>query len=143
MHHDGEVDENSHKPDIILFYNSTKGAVDTVDQLSHSYSAQRRTRRWPLAFFTNIVNLAAINAFILFREQQPQHVSGASYKRRIFLQNLGKEMVTPLIRLRSVSLNGLSMSVQNAIVACDVLPKRSPSERPLADNDHTETRKTS
>ena len=40
MHDDKEVDMKSIKPEIILFYDSTKGAVDTVDQLCHLYSVQ-------------------------------------------------------------------------------------------------------
>lgn len=33
MHHSHTVDIDSGKPEIILFYNETKGAVDTIDQL--------------------------------------------------------------------------------------------------------------
>src|SRR5215510_5531487 len=46
--------------EIIHFYNSTKGGVDTVDQLCGNYSVSRRTRRWPLCiFFSNSSTLQA------------------------------------------------------------------------------------
>ena len=45
------------KPDMILYYNQTKGVVDTVDQICHTYSVQRKTKRWPLAYFMNLYNL--------------------------------------------------------------------------------------
>ena len=64
MHHDNHVDKDTSKPDIILSYNSTKGAVDTVDQLCHSYSVQRKSKRWPVAYFMSTINLAGINLFL-------------------------------------------------------------------------------
>ena len=33
MHRDDKIDDQTGKPDIILYYNQTKGAVDTVDQM--------------------------------------------------------------------------------------------------------------
>jgi len=54
MHHDKTVSNKEHrKPEIILFYNSTKGGVDTIDQMVRYYSCRIKTRRWPLAFFMN------------------------------------------------------------------------------------------
>lgn len=91
------------KPDIVLFYNSTKGAVDTVEQLCNSYSPQRQTKRWPLAYFMNILNLACINGFMLFRLHNAQYVSNMSFKRRKFLQDLGFALVKPLISNRARS----------------------------------------
>jgi len=40
------ANEDCRKPEIILFYNSTKGAVDTVDQTVHYYSCRIKTCRW-------------------------------------------------------------------------------------------------
>ena len=54
MHHDDKIDDQPGKPDIILYYNQTKGAVGTVDQICHTYSVQRNTKRWPLAYFMNL-----------------------------------------------------------------------------------------
>ena len=51
MHRDAKVDAETKKPEIIQFYNSTKGGVDTIDQLCGNYSVTRRTRRWPLCVF--------------------------------------------------------------------------------------------
>lgn len=45
MHSDDIVDEKSKKPKIILFYNSTKGGVDALDQKCANYSTSQRTRR--------------------------------------------------------------------------------------------------
>ena len=67
MHSDKEVDEATGKPLMILDYNATKAAVDRVDQLCHNYSVQKkRTKCWPLAYFYNCLNVAAINALVTY-----------------------------------------------------------------------------
>ena len=68
MHRDAKVDAETKKPEIIQFYNSTKGGVDTVDQLCGNYSVSRRTRRWPLCVFFHLVNIAGVNGQILFNK---------------------------------------------------------------------------
>ena len=49
MHVDGVVDKNDRKkkPEIIFFYNSTKGPVDTMDKLAHTYTTKRATKQKP------------------------------------------------------------------------------------------------
>jgi len=50
-----EIESTSdQKPSIILFYNKTKGDVDTLDRMLRSYSIKCMTRRWPLVLFYNI-----------------------------------------------------------------------------------------
>ena len=53
MHkHKGENSEN--KPGIILYYNSTKGGRDDMDQMVRYYSIKRMTPKWPMvALFNN------------------------------------------------------------------------------------------
>ncbi|XP_031162809.1 piggyBac transposable element-derived protein 4-like [Sander lucioperca] len=89
------------KPDIILHYNSTKGGVDNLDKLVGTYSCRRKTTRWPLAVFHNILDVSAYNAFVLWRELRPQWMRGKLYRRRVFLEQLGRALVTPLIERRS------------------------------------------
>lgn len=45
------------KPEIITFYNITKGGVDTCDQLCSNYNVGRRTKKWPLAIFNHFINV--------------------------------------------------------------------------------------
>ncbi|CAF4764725.1 unnamed protein product [Rotaria sp. Silwood1] len=40
-HHDTRVDAKTGKPMIIMDYNKTKGAVDTVDQMCHKYTVKK------------------------------------------------------------------------------------------------------
>ena len=48
MHHDDQVDCDTQKPEIILYYNSAKSGVDNLDHLATMYTS----RREPLACST-------------------------------------------------------------------------------------------
>jgi len=65
------------KPEIILDYNMTKGGVDTCDKMCASYSVSRVTRRWPLAVFYILMNIAGINSWVIYTintpSDEPQH----------------------------------------------------------------------
>ena len=50
------------KPKVIMYYNSTKGGLNTMDQLVRGYSTKRMTRRWPMAIFYYMVDVSAPNA---------------------------------------------------------------------------------
>jgi hypothetical protein len=46
MHHDKTINnEQKRKPDIILYYNSTKDGVDRMDQMVQTYSCKRKTKK--------------------------------------------------------------------------------------------------
>ena len=57
-------DDQKPKPERIKFYNSTKLGIDVVDQMAKKYIVNEAARRWPVQFFYNIFDLAAINAHI-------------------------------------------------------------------------------
>nr|XP_023677336.1 piggyBac transposable element-derived protein 4-like [Paramormyrops kingsleyae] len=88
------------KPQIILEYNKTKGGVDTLDMCTAKYSCQRRTCRWPVAIFFNMIDIAAYNAFVIWGELNPTWKQGRRQYRRLFLGELGKALVTPAIEKR-------------------------------------------
>ena len=94
-HDDNKVDEATGKPEMILEYNATKAAVDRVDQLCYNYSVQKRTKRWPLAYFYNCLNIAGINALVIFRSKHPLWEEKSSHCRRKFLDNLGISLLHP------------------------------------------------
>lgn len=66
MHSSNALNPKTSKPEIIHVYNSTKGAVDTFDQMSQNICCNRKTRRWPLCFFYNMLNIAAINSYVIY-----------------------------------------------------------------------------
>ena len=93
MHSQPDIDHSSEKkkPEVILSYNSTKGGVDTMDQMLRCYSVKRMTRRWPMVIFYNMVDVSALNAYIIWVSLNPTYFT-RSRKRRQFLIALGKEL---------------------------------------------------
>ncbi|XP_061899254.1 piggyBac transposable element-derived protein 3-like [Entelurus aequoreus] len=89
------------KPQMILDYNSTKGGVDNLDKVTATYSCQRKTARWPLVIFYNIVDVSAYNAYVLWTAIDQKWNAGKLYRRRLFLEELGKALVTPKIQTRA------------------------------------------
>ena len=71
MHLSKEEIESEKKAEVIMYYNSTKAGVDTLDQLIHVYSTKQITHRWSKAIFYNMVDVSALNALIvlIFRNQ--------------------------------------------------------------------------
>ena len=74
-------------PETITFYNSTKYGVDILDQMARKYSVKAGSRRWPLHVFYNILDLAAINAWVLYKETTQANIS-----RKEFLFKLAEEL---------------------------------------------------
>ncbi|XP_049798396.1 uncharacterized protein LOC126232131, partial [Schistocerca nitens] len=68
MHHGECMVEN--KPEIIHDYNKTKGGVDALDEKTHNYTTSRRTRRWPMAVFYTMLDIAGVNAFVLYHGKE-------------------------------------------------------------------------
>lgn len=88
----GTIDAETNKPEIVLYYNSTKGGVDNFDKLAVTYSVKRKTRRWPMCVFSNIIDISAINAFVIWKMLNPNWNAKKTYKRRLFLIELGKSL---------------------------------------------------
>lgn len=68
LHYDKKVVGELQKPDAIMYYNKTKGGVDAMDQMLSQYTTKRRTKRWTLAFFYNVIDVMALGTFIICKE---------------------------------------------------------------------------
>jgi Transposase IS4 len=109
MHNQVEIDENldsrAKKPYAVLDYNSTKGAVDTFDQMIGAYSCARQTNRWPMRLFYFIIDTACVNAFVAFGMQNPNWNnhwgSNRLDKRRLFLLELGETLTAESVHRRA------------------------------------------
>jgi hypothetical protein len=94
-------------PESISFYNKTKFGVDILDQMARKYTVKAGSRRWPLQVFYNILDLAAINAWILYKE-----TTGTTITRKDFLFQLAEELATEYIHERNVtSIQSLELQV--------------------------------
>ena len=104
MHHDDTINLSTgdkKKPEIITFYNSTKGGVDTVDELCATYNVARNTRRWPMVIFYALLNIAGINSQIVYLSNN----SNKEVIRRVYLKKLSAELAEDHQKRRSMQLN--------------------------------------
>lgn len=100
MHPDVTISTSSkRKPETVLFYNSTKYGVDVVDSMSRKYTVKAPSRRWPVHTFYNVLDLAGINAWVLYKI-----INGSTMKRRDFLLQLGEELGTLSINNRKTTI---------------------------------------
>ena len=75
------------KPETVTFYNKTKCGVNIADQMARQYTVKAGTRRWPVAVFYNILDLACINAYVLYKKK-----TGDAISRRNFMFQLATEL---------------------------------------------------
>ena len=98
------------KPEAILAYNSTKGAVDTFDKLVVQYSCRRQTHRWTMNVFYFIIDAAAYNSFVMYRTRKPEIMeTNPKLQRRLYLEKLGKALCKAQIRDRVEAWNEKEM----------------------------------
>lgn len=86
------VSSSKQKPAIIVYYNSTKGGCDAADQRIATYSVKYTSRRWHVVAFCNIVDISALNAYILFSLSDVEWNSNVSHRRRLFLLRLSEQL---------------------------------------------------
>jgi Transposase IS4 len=97
MHHSSEIDQNSakRKPEIILYYNKSKGGVDAMDQKLGNYTCRRQTKRWPVVLLYNMLDVATLNGFIIFTDHNPTRFGNHLDVKRLFLSELAVQLTRP------------------------------------------------
>lgn len=96
-HYSPEVNVDKQKPVMITDYNKTKGGVDTMDRMLTEYTCKRRTNRWTLAFFYNILDVSVLACYIIYKENHPRQ----NLERRTFIKDLALSLVEKAIDERS------------------------------------------
>src|SRR6218665_1982241 len=121
MHHDKTTTGDDHKPAIILHYNSKKGGVDNMDKLAATYSCKRKSSRWPLSLFFNIVDVSCIAALIIWLCNSPEGASRSRSRRcRLFMLQLDRELVQEQNAVRSANPRALQGEVRSSIKRANI-----------------------
>ena len=74
------------KPETVTFYNKTKCGVDIADQMARQYTVKAGTRRWPVAVFYNILDIACINACVLYKKKTGDAISRRNFTFQLAIQ---------------------------------------------------------
>ena len=94
IHNSPSVNDSAkNKPYVILFYNKNKVGVDVVDQMVRKHLTHSGLRRWPAAVWCNILNIAALNAWILYKKATEKTIL-----RKKFIFQLIEELRAQYIR---------------------------------------------
>ncbi|KAL3972591.1 conserved oligomeric Golgi complex subunit 5 [Sarotherodon galilaeus] len=96
----GVSDDPKRNPTIIKDYNKCKGGVDKLDQAVGTYSCRRRTSRWPLALFHNLIDVSLYNGYVLWTAVDPAWQQGKPYRRRLYMEEVGEMLVKPQMAKR-------------------------------------------
>lgn len=117
MHHAKDVDREKNIPEIISWYNLTKGGVDTVDEKTVKYSCSRRTCRWPMAIFYKIIDICSVNSYIVYSSAPGNELSRFDYikqlcsalvedqMRRRLQKNIPRELKSIISRILKIEEN--------------------------------------
>ncbi|KAL6455885.1 hypothetical protein MHYP_G00357360 [Metynnis hypsauchen] len=88
MHQHVKISDNrKRKPNTVTDYNRMKCDVDIMDQKVCAYTVRTGTRRWPVSVFYNLLDLAAMNARVLYTA-----CTGSTESRRDFIRALAGEL---------------------------------------------------
>lgn len=92
--------EENGVPEIVHHYNQHKCGVDLADMMCASYTTRRKSRRWPFVLFCNMLDMMALNAFIIWRLKNMRPAAVSAYQRRLFLQDLAVDLAAPHMQRR-------------------------------------------
>ena len=81
-----------------------------------TYSRSRQTRRWPLKLFYNPLDVAALNAYTIYRQVHPDQQSTDGSRRR-FLTDLADSLILPHMKTRK-KIPQLQKATKEAMMRC-------------------------
>ena len=82
---------SENNPKQYFFYNETKVRVDVLEQMSRCYSVKAGSRHRPIHVFYNVIDMALINSWIIYK-----HVCNSSINCRMFIQRASEELTGAL-----------------------------------------------
>ena len=109
--HDKTIDDGKEKPQIIKFYDFTKGGTDIVDHLNDCYTTRLKSCCWVMVALSHVLDTAKVNGKTMWCLKNDSDTSSTSLYD--FSWNLVKALALPHVQRRS--LNGLVSSVQSRI----------------------------
>ena len=99
-----------------MHYNKTKGGVDNADKMTTLYTCAKPTRRWPFRVFMDLIDIAALNAYVIWKNKFPEWKKHDRSNRQKFLRQLSIELASPNVTLRQANSSNLSALVKSGFV---------------------------
>ena len=92
MHDSTDVGTTNEKktPKMILFYNANKVGVDCFKQMARLSTTRSASRRWQVAVWDNILDIAAINSYVLYKRVTSNRITRRQFILKLVENLLGK-----------------------------------------------------
>ncbi len=133
QHHEAAVSIQPHKkPLIIENHNETKGGVDRLNQMVSTLTCKRKTRRWPLALFFNMLDVSWVAAQVIWHCNFPDWEKHKNSRRRIFLTELVGALVSKHIQRRMANSKDLTRTAISALRTLGFHDMREKAPEPKA-----------
>ena len=123
-HDSADVDTSNEnkKPGMILFYSTNKVGVACFDQMARLYTTRSASRRWLVAVWGNILDIAAINSYVLYKKVASNHITHQQFILMLVENLLAKP--EPCLSNSNRQLRGYDEGVQKQRkcydVCCDI-----------------------
>lgn len=121
-------DDGHKKPQIMKYYDFTKGGTDIIDQRMGSLTCKSKSAKWTITAFSYLLDTMRVNSqtiYALNHEKNPRSVSSPLY-----LWDLVLELATPHM-LRRLQTPGVQDSIKQVIRSlCAIQPVELPAIRP-------------
>ena len=116
MHHDETTEGEKQKPSIILHYNAKKSGVANMDHLATLLSCKRKSNRWPMVLFYNLLDVAGVAGFVIWMSLNPEWAANdRKGRRRKYLKQLAYGLTNDWIDLRTQNVHVLQPAVVTAL----------------------------
>lgn len=100
MHSSPDIDVETGQTAIVTEYNKTKGGVNATDQMAHCSTVKRKSKRWPLVIFLNILDLSSIAARDIWKLKFPDKTLSQKDNTSQCNLNAARQMCIVQIRRR-------------------------------------------
>ncbi|XP_057189640.1 piggyBac transposable element-derived protein 4-like isoform X2 [Triplophysa rosa] len=84
----------------VLVMSTRHSGAGVSSKSINAYSCKQKTNRWPLVLFFTMLDVSAYNASVVWTEVNPDWNKVKFAKRRTFLEELGKALVSPQMERR-------------------------------------------
>jgi hypothetical protein len=91
-------------------------AVDMLDQMCARNTVQLATRRWTMAMFYGMINIAAVNALVIYANNMSKDHPEKKIRRKYFMLRIAHDLVIQFVTRHKLST--LPRNIKTAIVMC-------------------------
>ena len=125
MHQTKQSDGNTEE--INMYYNKTKGGVDSHDQKCSLFTTARRTNRWPMRLFYGILDYSIVNAFVIMSANVPAFAANKRDKRTYFMKSVARSLIELYAKQRLYGIQ-TPKQVRQIIESCGMKRKGHAAE---------------